>query len=399
MQARADSTSSGMGKVAVFGSGSFGTAMATLVARNGYDVVILTRRAEVCSSINMEHRNPTHLSEFVLPKNIRATLDPSEALTEAVAVVHAIPLQSSEEFLFQVKEHLEPGTLFVSTSKGLHADTLELMHQILRRVVPNQKLAFFSGPTFASQLVSGVPSGAVIAAETLGEAKQAAFLFASSVLRVYPTTDIIGVEVGGALKNVIAILAGGLEGMGYGANALVLLVTRGCREMTRLGVAMGAREHTLTGLAGIGDLMLTCLGSESRNKAVGREIGRGRHIKEVLLERAETLQGVAEGIATAPAAARLAERHGVSAPILVTAAECLEGKWTAKEALSRCMSLPVNPDAPCETRFASGVDCGCADEKVRRHIRRWVVRTTTHFLAALTTALVVHGAASRQRVP
>ena len=165
-------------------------------------------------------------------------------------------------------------------------------------------------------------------------------------MRVYPSTDVIGVEIGGALKNVIAILAGGLEGLGLGMNALALLVTRGCREMTKLGVAMGAQEHTLAGLAGIGDLMLTCLGDASRNKAVGIAFGRGAKVQDILNERAQTLKGVAEGVATAPAAERLAQKLGIDAPMISTCAQCLRGELDAKGALVRCMTLPIKPDEP-----------------------------------------------------
>ena len=301
------STTASDKKVTVFGSGSFGMAMGTLVARNGFDVVVLTRRAEVMDGINNARRNPTHLTEFLLPENLKATTSAEEALRGTNFVVHCIPLQSSERFLESIKGLISEDVPIVSTSKGLHTQTLEMMHEIIPKVLGrSQPMAFLSGPTFAQDIMANVPTGAVLASDDIQMSRKLAHLFSGSTMRVYPSVDIIGVEVGGALKNVIAILAGVAEGMGLGINAVALLVTRGCREMNRLAVAMGAQEHTMNGLAGIGDLMLTCLGGLSRNKRVGMELGRGKKLRDVLEERSKGLQGVAEGVATTPAAAKLA---------------------------------------------------------------------------------------------
>ena len=355
-------------KVVVFGSGSFGTAMATVVARaaraanRACEVVVLTRREEVAESINARHRNPSHCSEYALAENITAVTDAEEALRGASAIVHAIPLQSTESFLEAVKTDVlkanadakargEGGCVFVNTAKGLHSETLELMDQMLERVLGKEvPCAFFGGPTFASELMEGTPSGGVMAAKSMHLAERAAALFSGPSMRVYPSTDVVGVEIGGALKNVIAILAGGLEGMGLGVNAQTLLVTRGCREMTRLGVALGAQEHTMAGLSGIGDLMLTCLGDASRNKAVGIAFGRGQKIQDFLSERAISLKGVAEGVATAPAAEALAAKLGVSAPMMSTCAACLRGELDAEGALKQCMQLPIKADQPLEKK-------------------------------------------------
>ena len=373
-------------RVVVFGSGSFGTAMASVVARNAREVVIVTRREDVARGINDARANPSHLSAFELAANVTATTDADEALRGADAIVHAIPMQGTEEFLTGVRDAVRAsGALFVNTSKGLRSDTLELMHEVLERVLGREHpCAFFGGPTFATQLMDGTPSGGVMAAKDLALAKRAAALFSGPKMRVYPSTDVVGVEIGGALKNVIAILAGGLEGMGLGVNAQTLLVTRGCREMARLGVAMGAKEHTMAGLSGIGDLMLTCLGDASRNKAVGIAFGRGKKIQDILNERAQSLQGVAEGVATAPAAERLAEKLGVSAPMMSTCAQCLRGELDAKGALEQCMSLPIKEDAPLEERKS-------LSEKARPF--------ASHVVAALAGALTatVMGAGRRRR--
>ena len=362
-------------KVVVFGSGSFGTAMATVVARNGHDVVILTRRFDVMRAVNAEHRNPTHLTHFELHERITADVDAARALAGADAIVHAIPMQQTEAFLNTVRAHIAPHVLVVNTSKGLREDTLELAHDVFARALgPGQPCAYFGGPTFAKELMLGTPSGGVMAAKDMETAKRAARLFRGRAMRVYPSEDVVGVELGGALKNVIAILCGGLEGMGLGVNAQTLLVTRGCREITRLGVAMGAREHTMAGLSGIGDLMLTCLGDASRNKAVGIAFGKGQKIGDILSARAQTLEGVAEGVATAPAAERLAAKLGVSAPMIATCAACLRGELDAQGALRRCMELPIKPDEPLVER---------------KSFKKMVFNIASHVAVAVVTALVV----------
>jgi len=334
--------------------------MASLVARVNAraEVIVLTRRQDVMESINIKHRNKYHLEEFELLENITATTDPIEALNACDVIVHAIPLQSTESFLSELVQFIpsDRDVLFVSTSKGLETETLELACELLERVfyrgtndrkMNNVKLAYLSGPTFAKQLMNETPSGAVMAARDMKLALRAASFFASDSFRVYPSDDVVGVCIGGALKNVIAILAGGLEGMGFGVNAVALLVTRGSREITRIGIAMGANATTLGGLAGIGDLMLTCLGADSRNKAVGYAISsENKSITEVLESRASTLAGVAEGVATAPAAAKLCNRLKVDAPIFQACALILEGKITTEQALHGCMTLPIHPDIP-----------------------------------------------------
>mmetsp|Transcript_11234 Transcript_11234/g.23649 ORF Transcript_11234/g.23649 Transcript_11234/m.23649 type:complete len:367 (+) Transcript_11234:187-1287(+) len=344
---------SGEMKVTVFGSGSFGMAMATLVARNGFDVVVLTRREEVAEGINTEHRNPTHLKEFKLPENLTATTDADVALRNTSFIVHCIPLQSTKEYLEKMKDKIEPEVPIVSTSKGLHTETLEMMHEIIPNALgrKNHPVAFLSGPTFAQDIMANTPSGAVLASEDIMMSRKLAHLFSGPTMRVYPSEDVIGVQVGGALKNVIAILAGVAEGLGLGINAVALLVTRGCREMNRLAVAMGGQEHTMNGLAGIGDLMLTCLGGLSRNKRVGIELGRGKNLEQVLKERAESLQGVAEGVATTPAAVKLATRYRIPTPIMFMANRLLKGEDDAANLLKDMMEAPMLDDVSLEMEF------------------------------------------------
>ena len=339
---------SGEMKVTVFGSGSFGMAMATLVARNGHQVAILTRRPEVAEGINQKHRNPAHLASFELLPNITASTDAEEVLRDVEFIVHCVPLQATESFLQNVAHLISPSVRFISTSKGLHTESLEMMHELVDRCLPShtggEMFSVFSGPTFAQDLMAGVPSGAVCARASVPTARECANLFQSPRMRVWPCTDVVGVEVGGAVKNVFAILAGVAEGLGFGANAVALLVTRGCREMNKLAMALGAEEYTMNSLSGIGDLMLTCMGGLSRNKAVGLELGRGKTLDGILRERAATLEGVAEGVATTPAAVRLAAKHGIEVPLIKAAAEIILGERRAIDVLEKLMTRPVELD-------------------------------------------------------
>lgn len=332
-------------KVCVFGSGSFGTALATVVARNGFTVTMLTRREEVATSINTKHVNPQHLTEFKLPPLLSATTSCSDALSGASFIVHCIPVQATAAFLEPFRKDIPSNVPIISTSKGLHGETLETMAELVPRILQrDQPMAFLSGPTFAKELMEANPSGAVMAAKDLAVADACASLFHSAALRIYTTNDVVGVEIGGALKNVYAVAAGAVEGMGLGTNPTAFLVTRACAEMNLLAVALGARAHTMAGLSGIGDLMLTCMGGASRNKAVGARIGKGERISDILDSRKKTLEGVAEGVATAPAAEKLARRLGVDAPIALAVAAVLDGRVQVREAILTLMQRPRNED-------------------------------------------------------
>ena len=332
-------------KVCVFGSGTFGTALGSVIARNGYTVTILCRREEVAVSINTQHKNPTHLSECKLPPLLSATTSAEEALKNVSFIVHSVPVQASEEFLKPLKDMIPADVPFISTSKGIHSETLETMAELVPRVLERpQVMAFLSGPTFAKELMDEMPSAAVIASEDMVIAERCADLFHCIVFRTYTTTDVIGVEVGGAFKNVYALAAGCLEGMGLGFNTATYMVTRACVEMNVLALKMGARPHTMVGLAGIGDLMLTCLGGASRNKAVGARVGKGEPLASVLHSRQESLAGVAEGVATAPAALKLAQKHKVRVPIIEAVAAVIDGQSGPREALLSLMQRPRGED-------------------------------------------------------
>lgn len=341
----ADSAVRAKTRVCVFGSGSFGTALGTVVARNGYTVTLLTRREEVASSINTKHMNPTHLTGIKLPPLLSATTSAEEALKGASFIVHSVPVQSTEEFLAPLRDLIRPDVPLISTSKGLHSETLETMNELVPRVLGrSQPMAFLSGPTFAKELMDSQPSGAVVASVDESVAEACAALFHSDSLRCYTTDDVIGVEVGGALKNVYALAAGTLEGMGLGVNPMAFMVTRACSEMNCLAVAMGARAHTMAGLAGIGDLMLTCMGGASRNKAVGMRIGQGETLSSILENRQQSLAGVAEGVATAPAAVKLARKYGVDTPVADSVAAVIAQDMGAREAMMSLMQKPGRKD-------------------------------------------------------
>lgn len=341
-------------KVCVFGSGTFGTALGSVIARNGFTVTILCRRPEVASTINTEHRNPSHLSECKLPPLLSATTSPEEALKGVSFIVHSVPVQASEDFLRPLKDLIHPDVPFISSSKGIHSETLETMAELVPRVLQRpQVMAFFSGPTFAKELMDEIPSAAVVAAEDPAIAESCSNLFHCTVFKTYTTTDVIGVEVGGALKNVYALAAGTLEGMGLGFNTAAFLVTRACVEMNMLALAMGARPHTMVGLAGIGDLMLTCLGGASRNKAVGARIGQGESLSSVLHSRQQSLAGVAEGVATAPAALRLARKHKVPVHIIEAVASVIDGSSGPREAVLNLMQRPKGEDFACHVMHAA----------------------------------------------
>jgi len=327
--------------VAVFGNGSFGTAMATVVGRNGHTVRMLSRRQEVVDGINNDHKNPKCFSDFELPTTISATIDAAEALKDVDYIVHCIPVQSSRNFLKNIKHLIPPTVPIICTSKGMDVTTLEMMNELIPSALESrdQPLTYLSGPSFAKELLDMNPTGVVMASKTLELANTAAELFRSPYLRVYPCDDVIGVEIGGALKNIFAIGAGVVEGMGLGLNSTALLVTRGCNEMKKLSIAHGARPETLSGLSGIGDLMLTCFGKASRNRTVGCRLGKGETLQQIL----DTSKEVAEGVATAPAAAKLVRNLKLESefPMIIAISELLEGKRDAQATCELMMVVPV----------------------------------------------------------
>lgn len=275
---------------------------------------------------------------IAVPSNLRATTVAAEATDGASMIIHSVPIQASFDFLKGLKKEIPEHVPIVCTSKGLHVDTLHMMKDVIPAALDrDQPTAFFSGPTFAKELMMEYPSGAVVASSSSKIASQIQHGLTSQSLRIYTTTDVVGVEVGGALKNVYAIAAGVVAGLGLQYNTTALLCTRAIAEMNQIAVAMGSTAPTLAGLAGIGDLMLTCFGSLSRNRMVGERLGRGETIEAILGSMSEA----AEGVATTPAAHQLAQELDIQAPIIRAVNQLLQGEIVAAQAIMDMMARPV----------------------------------------------------------
>lgn len=335
-------------RVAVMGGGNFGLALATVVARNNIPTTLLIRDQDTADQLNSEHKHPRYMSDIVLPKNIRATADPETALSDATFIIHAVPVQFSRKFLDNVKDHIPPGVPVLSASKGIESTSLGFMMDILKECLgEDRSYAFLSGPSFAREICEGVATAVVIASEDLLLADDLADILQSDNFRVFTTKDVVGVEIGGAVKNVIALAAGMCEGLGLGTNAMSGLVTRGCAEMRRLGLTLGARPSTIGGLSGVGDTFGTCFGPLSRNRKFGYRLGQGETMEEILASTTE----VAEGVETSKALVKMIKsrckgyRLDLKFPILFGVANILEGKQTPEEGLKGLMNMPMRMES------------------------------------------------------
>jgi glycerol-3-phosphate dehydrogenase (NAD(P)+) len=331
-----------MTRYAVVGAGGWGTALANLLAHRGEQVTMWAYEKEVVEEINARHRNDLFLPEAPLHPGLAATLDLGAAVTGAEVVVSVAPSHAVRRVMTEAAASLAPGALVVSASKGLESDGLKRMTEVLTEVLPaGTAIAALSGPTFARELYERQPTACTVAgpSEVATRAQQA---MSTPLFRVYSSDDTIGVELGGALKNVIAIAAGILEGLGLGNNPRAALLTRGLAEITRLGVALGARPLTFAGLAGMGDLVLTACGPLSRNRSLGVALGKGETLESVMAKRLS----VAEGVGTAKAAVALGERVGVELPIAREVSRVLfEGK-PPRQAIGDLMERTLRSEAP-----------------------------------------------------
>jgi len=329
-----------MTTVAVLGAGSWGTTLANLLAKKGQGVRLWAYERDVVISINTDHRNSIFLPQVELAPELRAFEDPREAVQGADVVLSVIPSHAVRSVVSKLTAVVHEGMLVVSATKGIEPRSLELMSEVLASELASPRVAVLSGPSFAEEVCQDQPTAVVAAAgdlETAGEVQQ---IFATNRFRVYSNQDVVGVELGGALKNVIAIAAGILEGLGLGNNPRAALVTRGLAEMTRLGVAMGADPLTFAGLAGMGDLILTTTGALSRNRALGIALAQG----ETLEAYTAAHRTVAEGVNTARAAAQLARKHGVELPITEQVCAVLfEGK-PPKQGVTDLMERTLKPE-------------------------------------------------------
>lgn len=335
-------------RVAVLGGGNFGLALSTVIGRKGIPVTLLVRSSDVEDSINTQHQHPRYMSDITLPPNIRATTDPQTACSDATYIIHAVPVQFSRDFLHSVKDYIPAGTPILSASKGIETSSLGFMADILKECLGEERgYAFLSGPSFAREICENVATAVVIASEDMLLAADLADLFSSDNFRVFTSRDVMGVEVGGAVKNVIALAAGMCEGLGLGTNAMSGLVTRGCTEMRRLGLAMGARPSTIAGLSGVGDTFGTCFGPLSRNRSFGYRLGKGESMTEILTSTTEVAEGVDTSIALVKMIKKKCKgyRLDLKYPILFGVANILEGKQTPAEGLEGLMKMPMRMES------------------------------------------------------
>jgi glycerol-3-phosphate dehydrogenase (NAD(P)+) len=335
-------------EIAVIGAGAWGTALAIVLTRHhAHRVRLWAYEPEVCQAIESRRENPLFLSGARVPESVLATNSFAQALDGAAMVVGVMPSHHARALYRQMKPHVHPEMLFVSATKGLENGSLLRMSQIIEEIFGEgpegfrPRLGALSGPSFAREVVRGDPTAITIASTDESLAQQVQQEFSGPTLRLYRHHDVIGVELAGALKNIIAIAAGVVEGLGLGHNTAAALITRGLAEITRLVVACGGQAETMAGLAGLGDLVLTCTGDLSRNRSVGVELGKGRKLDEVIAG----MHGmVAEGVLTTNAAVGLARQHGVEMPITEqTHALLREGK-SPREAIHELMMRPFTTE-------------------------------------------------------
>ena len=326
--------------VAVLGAGSWGTALAIHCARVGHDVRLWGRDRALMHEIASTRRNPRYLPDAALNPAVLVTPSLQDALEGAPIAIAAVPSHGMRQVVADASRFLAPGAVVVSATKGLETDSLDRMSQVIAEAAPGHRIAVLSGPSFAAEVARGLPTAVVVASVDASATARVQERLKGPTLRLYASDDVPGVEFGGALKNVIAIAAGVVEGLGIGHNAMAALITRGLVEMSRLACAEGSRRDTLAGLSGLGDLVLTCTGDLSRNRRVGIELGRGRRLADILAET----RMVAEGVRTTGAALALGARHGVELPLAAQMAAVLDGRASARSAVEALMLRPQRPE-------------------------------------------------------
>ncbi|MFE3760459.1 NAD(P)H-dependent glycerol-3-phosphate dehydrogenase [Streptomyces sp. NPDC059104] len=329
-------------RAAVLSAGSWGTAVAKIMADAGTDVIVHARRGEIADAINTEHRNPGYFPDVELPSTVKATTDPAVALAGADFLVLSIPAQSLRPNLAAWAPHIGPDTVIVSLMKGIETGTGLRASQVITDVtgLPVERVAVLSGPNLAAEIMAGQPAAATIACPDETAARRFQTACHTPYFRPYTSTDVIGCELGGAVKNVIALAVGIASGMGLGDNSTSLLITRGLAEATRLATAMGADPATLAGLAGVGDLVATCSSPLSRNRTFGTHLGRGLSVAEATAATRQTT----EGVKSAEAILAMARTHDVEMPITDVIADLLNEKITLDEAAAALMQRPAKPE-------------------------------------------------------
>jgi glycerol-3-phosphate dehydrogenase (NAD(P)+) len=334
-----------MKEIAILGGGSWGTALAVHLAGVGHQVRLWAREAEVVADMQAARENRRFLPGFSLPASVRPCATFEEALSEIRVVLVVVPSHGVRGVIAAAAPHIALHATIVSATKGLEVATLLRPSEVIAQELgPGRPVVALSGPSFAREVAGQLPTAVCVASSDLGAAEEVQAEFRGRFFRLYTTDDVIGVEIGGALKNVIAIAAGVVDGLGLGHNSLAALITRGLAEISRIATALGGRRETLAGLTGLGDLVLTCTGALSRNRQVGVELGHGRSLADIV----GGTQMVAEGVRTTGAALALGARHGVELPIAAQMAELLAGRKTPAAAVEELMLRPqrVEADSP-----------------------------------------------------
>jgi glycerol-3-phosphate dehydrogenase (NAD(P)+) len=314
-------------RVSVLGAGSFGTTIASLLSGHN-ETLLWARRTEVADEVNQAHTNTRYFGDTRLPPRLRATADLEEAVSRAGVLVMGVPSHAFRSTLVDARPFLPPWVPVVSLVKGLEQDTMLRMTQIVEQEAPGHPPAALAGPNIAREIMGGMAAASVLATEDVSVGTELQRILRRGMFRVYYNHDLAGCELGGALKNVIAIACGIAEGIGTGDNTRATMMTRGLAELTRLGVAMGGEPASFAGLTGLGDLIVTCMSPHSRNRHVGEQLGLGRPLDEIV----SSMHMVAEGVRTAPTVIALAERHGVAMPICREVERVVRGEITGSEA-------------------------------------------------------------------
>ncbi len=320
-------------KIAIFGTGSWGTALGAFLADQGENVVMWTRNSEQAAAIKETRHNNKYLKELLLPEGLTVTTDLKEAVSGADILLLAVASQSTREVLENMRPWTVESQVVVNVSKGIEMDSLKLISDIVKEYMPNNPYCALSGPSHAEEVAGKMPTTLVSACRSREIAEKVQDIFSAGNLRVYTNPDVTGVEVAGALKNIIAIAAGISDGLGYGDNAKAALITRGITEIARLGLILGGKTETFAGLAGIGDLIVTCTSNHSRNRRFGMMIGQGTPVPEAL----KAVGMVVEGYFTTRSAYDLAKRHGVEMPITNELFRILHEGMNAREAVNNLM--------------------------------------------------------------
>ncbi|HEX7096404.1 MAG TPA: NAD(P)H-dependent glycerol-3-phosphate dehydrogenase [Acidimicrobiales bacterium] len=338
-------------RVAVIGAGSWGTTIASLAAHNE-PTVLWARKSEVAEEIDRYKRNSRYLDDMPLHTSLRASSDMREVVEQADVVVMGVPSHGFRDTLLEVAPYVRPLVPVISLAKGLEQGTNLRMTEVIAEVLPGHPAGVLTGPNLSKEILAGQAAAAVIAMADETIAARLQRVFSVEHYRVYTNTDVIGSEIAGALKNVIAVAAGIAAGLGTGDNTLASLITRGLSELTRLGVAMGGRPDTFAGLAGMGDLVATCISSQSRNRYVGLQLAAGRRIDEIVTE----MQQIAEGVKTVPVARELARRYGVDMPITDEMYEVIINGRAATDAYHNLMRRKLGSESRPTSRLPRARD-------------------------------------------